>query len=189
MEIANTEIQLFTPSHIVYGDDGLQFSELIIREDYREKWNVYRNDFICLTKNGQLIRNTLYRIGGINTPNLSTDKYFMLLKYVEAFYPDDITDVAKRKPHLSGRWCILDKEGNEKVEFEPFSSPYLVKGSQIYSIRDKYYNIETGEFYCDAGSSMQSKDFLFLENRWDKNESKRGIMKINKHNGKWELFP
>ena len=169
-------------------NDSLEFSPISIREDYRLKWNINPDDFICLTKNGQLLRNTLYRIGGMDTPKLGKDEYFMLLKHVEAFYPDSITKITKDKSHLESRWCILDKNGNEKVEFDSFKSPYLVKDSVIYSINGKYYNIETGEFYCDTSSSMQSEEFLFLENRFDKDISRRGVMKINKKKGDWELF-
>jgi hypothetical protein len=166
----------------------LQFSSISIREDYRKKWNIHQSDFICLTKNGKLVRDTLYRIGGLGRPKLDKDEYFMILKHVEAFYDDSITKDPKRKPHLDGRWCILDKNGNEKIEIDGHKSPYLVSNSQIYSVNRHYYNVETREFYCDAHTSMESTDYLFLENRYDKDVSKRGVMKINKKNGTWELF-
>ena len=86
------------------------------------------------------------------------------------------------------RYCILDKEGNEKVVFGRFKSPYLVKNSQIYSIDGNYYNIETGEFYGNPSTNMESSEFLFLDNRFDKDSTKRGIMKVNKKDGIWELF-
>jgi len=82
---------------------NLQFSKINIDPYYREKWNIHSNDFICLTRNGKMIRETLYRIGGLNNPNLDTDNYFMLLKHVEAFYSDDITKIKKDKPHLESR--------------------------------------------------------------------------------------
>ena len=167
----------------------LQFIKASISESYRKKWNVRGDDFVYLTRDGKLIGNTLYRIGGMGSPRLNEDDYFMLLKHVEAFYPDNITKVKKDKPHLEGRWCILDKNGNEKVEFKQFDSPYLVKDSQIYSINGKYYNIESGELYCDARGSMVSSEFIFLENSWDDDKSKRGVMKINKKDGSFELFP
>lgn len=168
----------------------LEFSSIILRAEYAHKWNVsHYNDFILLTKNGVPIRNTLYRIGGMSTPKLGKDEYFLLIKHVEAFYPDSITKISKDKPHLEGRWCILDKNGNEKVEFDNFRSPYIVKDSVIYSVNGKYHNIETGELYCDTSSSLESGEFLFLENRFDKDMSRRGVMKIHKKTGAWELFP
>lgn len=167
----------------------LQFSHIEIKKDYRKKWNIHYNDFICLTRNGVLLRDTLYRIGGLNTPNLNADKYFMLLKHVEAFYPKNITDYTKSDPkHLESRWCILDKDGNEKVEFNAFKSPYMIVDSCIYSIDSNYYNIETGEHYGHAYTKMESTDYLFLDTRYNKDKTKRGVMKINKSDGKWELF-
>lgn len=178
------------PTRQTGADSPLQFSSIVLRAEYAHKWNAsHMNDFIGLTKNGELIRDTLYRIGGMGTPKLGKDEYFLLLKYVEAFYPDSITKIAKDKPHLESRWCIMDKEGNEKVEFKPFASPYLVNDSVIYSLNSEYRNIETDEFYGYSSSSMQSDEFLFLDNRFDKDVSRRGIMKIHKKTGAWELFP
>lgn len=91
--------------------------------------------------------------------------------------------------HLESRWCILDEYRNEKVEFKPFSTPYLVKNSCIYSVDRTYYNIDTGFLYCQASGSLKTKDFLFLENNYDKDDSKRGVLKINKKDGTFELFP
>ena len=169
---------------------GLQLSQISVKEEYCKKWNIHLNDFVCLTKNGELLRPTLYRIGGLNNPNLKTDNYFMLIKHVEAFYPKDILRMSKSTDpkHLESRWCIIDKNGNEKVEFKAFESAYLVKDSCIYSVGSNYYNIETGKCYGRGSTSMQSKDFLFFDNSFDKDESKRGVMKIDKKNGIWELF-
>lgn len=168
---------------------GLQLGSITLNENYRKQWNIHQNDFFCLVKDGELISDTLYRVGGFGKPELGTDRYFMLLKHVEAYYPDNITKVKKDKPHLESRWCIIDHNGVEKVEFPPFKSPYLVKDSCLYSIGSDYYNIETGEHYCNAlGGKVESNDFLFLQNTYDQDESKRGVMKINKKTGDWELF-
>lgn len=173
-------------------DGDLQFSPIVVREDYRKKWNIYPNDFICLTKGGELVRPTLYRVGGLGTTKPGKDRYLLLMKHVEAHYEDSITKDPLRKPHLESRWCILDRHGNEKVEFSQFKSPYLIKDSVIYSIESKYYNIETGEFYCYSSKSMQSSEFLFLESNYyyqqDADKSKEGVMKINKKTGEWEVF-
>ena len=183
-------ISAITPAHFVRNhiDNLLQFSPITITEEYRKKWNIHLTDFVCLTSNGELVRPTLYRIGGIGTPKLNVDRYFMLLKHVEAFYTDDITKVMKDKPHLESRWCILDIHGNEKVELESFSSPYLIDDSCVYSIDRKYYNIETGEPYCTSYDKMESTESIFLNNSYDDDKSKRGVMKISKADGSWEFF-
>lgn len=165
----------------------LQFSKIELKNDYCKKWNITSNDFICLTKNGELINNSLYRIGGLNYPDLKKDNYFQLIKHIEAFYDDGITKDKTRKRHLESRWCILDKNGVEKVEFKAFQSPYL-SGGVIYSVDGKYYNIETGELYGSSYSSISSKNYIFLNNEYDDDKSKRGVMKINKKDGSIELF-
>ena len=152
------------------------------------------DDFIVLTKNEKLLRPTLYRIGGIGTPKLGTDRYFMLIKHVEAQYSKEIMKMsAKMDPnrnpnHLEDRWCILDAEGNERVEFKRFSHPYLVADSCIYSIDNTYLNIETGECCGKAYTSMHSRDFVFLETTHGDDPAKRGVMKISKKDGSWEVF-
>jgi hypothetical protein len=190
-EMLNLEsISVLLPtSHKSGGSDAhLQLSPISVKEEYRKKWNIHENDFVCLTKNGELVSNSLYRVGGLGTPNLEKDNYFMLIKHVEAYYEDKITKIKKDKPHLEGRWCIIDKHGIEKVEVQPFRHPYLVKNSCIYSLEQKYYNIETKEFYCYTSNRMESSEFLFLENRFDDDKSKCGVMKINKNDGTFELF-
>lgn len=64
-----------------------------------------------------------------------------------------------------------------------------IQGGLIYSNNKKYYNIETNKFYCESSTSMHSTDYLFLNNLYDKDISKRGILKINKNNDTFELFP
>jgi len=169
-----------------YDIGSIQFSPITLSDEYRKKWNIHERDFICLTKNGELISNSLYRIGGFGA-DLKND-YFMLIKQVEALYDDAITKDETRKHHLEGRWVILNMNGVEKVEICAYKHPYITKNSCIYSIDSNYYNIETGEFYCNASTSMCSSEYLFLDNRFDKDKSKRGVMKINLKNGSWELF-
>ena len=189
MIMKNEGIDLVLNQPFSSGDGSLQLSPISIKEDYRKKWNIHEKDFVCLTKNGELISNSLYRVGGFGG-DIKKD-YFLLLKHVEAFYSKDILRMSKNNDpkHLEGRWCIIDKNGFEKVEFPNFKHPYLVTDSCLYSIDGNYYNIETGEFYCSANSSMVSADYLFLENTYDKDKSKRGVMKINKKDGTWVLFP
>ncbi len=177
--------------------NGLQLSTIRVNSEYCEEWNESHEDFVVLTKNGELISNSLYRVGGLGGD--ITQDYFMLLKYVESSYEIDFLkkcypkkskqELESQRKHLEGCWCILDKNGVEKKVFDGFKNPYLTKNSCIYSIDNNYHNIETDEFYCKAYKSMESTDFVFLENSYDEDVSKRGIMKVNKKDGTWELFP
>ena len=175
-------------SSLISTDSSLQLSPIVIKDDYRKKWNIHENNFVCLTKGGNLISDALYRVGGIGGYINDENPYFMLLKYVEAFYNDSITKITKDKPHLEGRWCIIDKKGIEKKEFGHFKTPYIIKNSVIYSVDSNYYNIETGEFYGYGYTTMNSTNYLFIDNAYDKDKSKCGVIKINKKEGTSELF-
>lgn len=167
----------------------LQLSPIQLNPEYRDEWNVHMTDFVVLTINGVIVNNSIYRVGGMGG-DINQD-YFMLLKYTEAYYPADFMRTIKSREnpkHLEGSWCILDRYGNEKIIFNHFKSPYLVKNSCIYSIDGSYFNVETGERYCNSHTSMESSEFLFLDNPHDADLSKRGVMKINKKNGSWSVF-
>jgi hypothetical protein len=192
-----TGLQLQTNSHKTnVGNGELQLSPIQLNVEYSKEWNERMGDFVCLTKNGELISNSLYRVGGFGG-DIKQD-YFMLLKYVEAIYDYDFIkkcypeksrkELELQRKHLEGRWCILDKNGVEKKEFDQFKNPYITKGTCIYSVQSNYYNIETDEFYCYSSKYMESSEFIFLENSYDKDLSKRGVMKINKKDGTWSLF-
>ena len=178
---------------------SLQLSPITLNEEYCKEWNENENlrDFVHLTRDGELVNKSLYRVGGIGSKPNGKD-YFMLLKYVEAKYDYDFIkrvypeknnkELELQRKHLEGRWCILDKDGVEKVESGMFKNPYPVKGSCLYSVDQNYYNIETGEFYCKASKWMESNDFIFLENPYDKDLSRRGVLKIDKKTGTYEIF-
>lgn len=169
----------------------LELRQTILDDDYCKKWKVKKYDYFNLYYDGVKVSDNLYRVGGFGfSPSVMKNdsiKYFMLLKYVEAYYDDYITKVIKDKPHLDGQSCIIDEYGNEKVIFDKFKHPYL-KGGVIYVIDNKYYNIESGEFYCNSYTSMDTNEYLFLDNKYDNDKSKRGVMKINKNDGTFEVF-
>ncbi len=171
----------------------LQLSPIQVTPEYLREWNESCRDFVCLSRDGELLRPTLYRVGGIGTRDIKGRPYFMLLKYVEAAYSQEFMRSVKSTSdpkHLEGRWVILNQHGEEKVEFKRFDSPYLVKDSCLYSLDRTYYNIETGECYGRTMSSvLESQEFIFLDLSYEKDVSKRGVLKINKKTGATELFP
>jgi hypothetical protein len=166
----------------------LELNPITIDENYRQKWNINSKDFLLLCKDGIPLSNTLYRIGGINNPNPSTDRYFMLIKHTEAQYDKSITTDPKRINHLKSQWCIIDKYGIEKIIFDSYQHGYIVGESQVYSIGKKYYNIETGNLYCESYEHIESKEFIFLQDKYNDNKDKRGVYKINKENGTFEFI-
>lgn len=165
----------------------IELKPVSISEEYSKKWNEHCKDFVNIYKDGVKLRDTLYRVGGMGCK--LSEKYFMILKYSEEYYPDKITKNPKEKPHLQGNWVIIGQDGKEMVEFDSskFSSPYL-QGGVVYVLDKHYYNIETGELYCSAYSSMKSQNFLFLNNQFDENKERRGVMKIELSTGLYEII-
>jgi len=160
-----------------------------LTENYIKKWNVNVRDNYChLFVDGVKKSNTLYRLGGMSDLTDGKD-YYMILKYLEESYDNNITTDLKKKLHLASHSTIIDKDGNEKVVFDRFKHPYL-QGGIIYSIDGGYYNIETGEEYCKSSSnSFDSENYIFVDNSYDlKDKNKRGVMKIDKRTGEVELF-
>ncbi len=175
----------------------LQLNSIEIDPEYAKKWNANMRDFLLLCQDGKPLRQTLYRLGGLGSVNDLKNDYFLLLKYVEKVYDYDFIkkcypnknkkELEILRNHLDGRWCILDKQGNEKIVFDSFKSPYL-SGGVIYSIDNNYYNIETGYYYGKSYSSMSSDEYLFLDNSYDKDKARRGVIKIHKATGNFEIF-
>jgi len=166
----------------------IQLSPITLSDEFCKEWNISTQDiFVHLTMNGELVNNGLYRKGGIGGD--LTKKYFTLLKHTKVKYTAKEREKYgfKNKKGLRFNWCILDHQGNEKFIAELYDTPYIVDNSVIFVIGNKYYNIETGEYYCQSLSSMRSDDYIFLDNTQDSNPSKKGVMQINKHDGTWML--
>lgn len=166
---------------------SLELNPIHVDVEYCKKWNVNLFDFMLICKDGEPLRNTLYRLGGLSSLSDVKKDYFMLIKHVEEYYDDEITKDPKRKPHLASHWAILDKHGNERVVFDRFKSPYL-HGGPIYSLDNAYYNIETGHLYAKSYQVISSDSFLFLENKFDDDKSRCGVLKISKLDGTYEIF-
>lgn len=62
----------------------LQLNPISLREDYRKKWNIIQNDFVHLTINGELVNNTLYRVGGMVSKALP-HRYPIITKLYRAY--------------------------------------------------------------------------------------------------------
>jgi len=171
---------------------SLQLCPININKDYRKKWNEISQDFVLLTLDGKPVSETLYRLGGMSNVKINENidkKYILILKYVESIYDGSIyCKTENDKRYLASKWCIVDKFGTEKVVFDSYRSPYL-HGDIIYSENSKFYNIETRELYCSSTKHMSSDGHLFLDNSYDVNMSRRGIMKIDKCTGLYEIYP
>lgn len=69
---------------------NLQLNPMQVDEKYAKEWNIHSNDFFVLASNGEILRNTLYRKGGLNhNLKVGADKYFILIKYTEEIYSEE----------------------------------------------------------------------------------------------------
>lgn len=156
--------------------------------DYLKKWQAeHHPNFKHLYIDGKKVSDTLYRVGGFGTD--LEEPYFMILKYKEDHYDKEILKMSKNKnsKHLAGHWVILDNNGEEKVEFDQFASPYL--HGILYTINSNWYNTETGELYAKSVYDVIHTDnFTFLGNRYDDDKSRRGVIQVNKVDGSFVII-
>lgn len=175
---------------------GLSFRPAIISDEYRKEWNIHNDDFLQVYYNDVKVSDTLYRKGGMFNNNFKNVKYFIILKQIETTVTDKdrLKIIGKRNgKFLSDVWIIMDSKGNEVKEFDRFDSPTIIGSNDvdsiIYSFKGGIYNIETGERYCErVYESFTSSEYLFANNKYDSDESKKGVLKINLQDGSYELF-
>jgi hypothetical protein len=164
----------------------IEFKPANITEEYFKEWNCISNDINQIYLNDKLVSKNIYRKNAISNWK---DGYLTLNKLVEDYYNDTITNNPKRKKYLKYVNCIIDENGIEKVELKDSFKYINHIGGIVYSVANSYYNIETKELYCKTYSpSLKSKDFIFLDNNYDEDKSKRGVWKINLHTGEYEIF-
>jgi len=174
---------------------NLELISVKIPDNYRKEWNIHQNDFFHLYKNKKLVSNTLYRLGG-----LFNDKSWgviHIIKNVESFYKNNITKNIKEKKHLASHFCIINAEGKELKVFKEFDNSYLIAPA-IYICNKKYYNLFTHQPFVEdinkpsvddtRRSSVESKTYLFIENKYDDNKKNRGVIQVNKLTGESKLI-
>lgn len=179
---------------------GLKLEKFILDPEYAKKWQEHSTDFLILTLNGEIVDNTLYRIGGFGKPKFNKGEYSMLLKYNESLYseetcracdklkPNQKVDIAKRR-HLASVWVIIDDRGQIKVEATgTFNRINTVDNSRLYTSDSYMYDCETGFCFGRYSNYFTSKEFVFLDVGYDNDKEKCGVYKINKLDGKYEFF-
>ena len=123
-----------------------------------------------LYKNGIKISNEIFRKGGLCSG--FKNGYCNLIHY---------SNVEKGNVGQLGKSCIINSDGKiVLIQDNLIHYPYHLKGNIGY-VEGKYYNLLTSELIVDAGSnygSLRSKDYLFIENNYNKNYQK-GVWKIN----------
>lgn len=176
--------------------EHITIKEAIVSEKYKEEWSSRNlNDFVCITsnENDELISENLYRISGFGLGN--NEKYFILIKYTEGYYDAEFMKTLKKlkrdssNKYLKSKFTILNDKGVEKVVLEPYVYPYIVDNSLLYTHNNNCFNIETGFCYSDHYSdSIESEKHFIINNRYNKNLDMKGVIKINKKDGSYEVI-
>ena len=131
-----------------------------------------------LYKDGVKISNTYFRLGGFDT-GFNNKLYASLIHYPN--YPID--------KECWGNHCIIDSNGKIVLEAEKFDSSLYYLDGVIAKKRDIYINLLTGEPIVKSYStSLKSKEFIFVECNDYEDKFKKGIYKINKNTGEFEIF-
>ena len=187
------KIKELSPSNQTKLINGLVFQLVTLDESYRKKWNVSNssNDFGIIMRNGEIVNDKIFRIGGLSTFN-QEDEYMSLLYQKESFYSKEIMDMSKSggtPNHLANLTTFLNKNGEIAIIFEDKLNYPRIVGGCIYSVDNNYYNIKTNEFICSGYDSMKSKDFLFVNSQYNKDKNKRGVFQINIKFGTYIIHP
>ena len=121
------------------------------------------------TQGNQLVKlsDNIYRKGGMCS-NFE-DGYCSLIKYDKA-------------EEGLGNHCIVNEKGEIALQGSTFNYPYHKKGV-VASMDNKYYHLETGEVLAEGSSSFSSKDYIFVQSRWD-----GPVVKIKFEDGSVEIF-
>lgn len=178
----------------VTGECGLSLGKITLDENYAKEWNVHHmSDFVTILKNGEILKPVLYRLSGVNhNLDLKKDRFFMLLKYTEAYHTDDImkrcgNKAPRTNKYLKSVWCIFNDKGEELYEsIEYGTSPYLIKDAPIFSVNNKYYNLLTKEYLGQPSTIIKNDSFMIFDNQCEKDEKIKGILKINKIDASYE---
>lgn len=178
----------------VTGECGLSLGKITLDEDYAKEWNAqHMSDFVTILKNGEILKPVLYRLGGVNfNLDVKKDRFFMLLKYNEAYYADDLmkrsgSKAPRTKKYLKDVWCIFNDKGEELYESVEYgTSPYLIKDAPIFSIGGKYYNLLTKEYLGQPSTIIKNDSFMIFDNQYEKDEKIKGIIKINRIDASYE---
>lgn len=160
---------------------NIEFRAAVFTEEYKNEWGIYHNDYFQIYVLGDLLSPTLYRKGGFG--GKWVDGYMQLLKCTESRSKN-----GQNNGYLSNHNCIIDVNGKEKYySGSVLESVYLRPGG-IYVHSSKYFNVRNNLLYCESYTYMVTKDYTFLDNKYDKDESRRGVMKISHLDGSYEII-
>ncbi len=153
---------------------NIEFRKAVFTEEYMNKWGISHNDYFQIYSFGELLRPTLYRKGGFNGKWI--DGYMQLFKCVES------------NGYLSNSTCIIDTNGKEMYSSNSILDSVYLRPGGIYVYASKYFNIRNNKLYCRSYTCMTTKNYTFLDNKYDEDETRRGVMKISHDDGSYGII-
>lgn len=149
-----------------------------------------RNNYCQLYKNDKLVDKGIYRLGGISR-GFKDKPYCNIIYYGTKHYC--LKDASNIK-HF-GSHCIINSNG--KIVLMPENSfstdyPYYLQGC-IAKYKSYYYNLITSNIITRGDSTVASKEYLFVENKFaaiyhEEDKYPLGVYKINWNTGMFVRF-
>jgi len=176
----------------------IKLIKVVLNYDTMKKFNINKNDFYQLQINGEIKSPTYYRQhhNFFNESDLKNN-YFILLKQIEDIYPDVVTKDNKRKLHYGNYPCVIDNNGNEVYVGEEYSSIFLLGGEIL--LENPHFvgsdlniiNLKNNNLIIKGKSLnyFKSKNYIFVENRYDTDKIKRGVYQIDVLTGEYIVHP
>lgn len=154
--------------------DGFELRRFEILDEDGDDINDQK--FSHLYKDGVKVSDVVYRKGGMCMG--FRDGYCYLIKY------DKVENNEGRLGYDFGIHVIINSEGNICLsENNSLDHPHHC-GGNLAKIGSTYYDLTTGQIVavCDTSSTIDGKDYLFLNHRyaWDGSKLPLGVYQINK---------
>jgi hypothetical protein len=131
-------------------------------------------------KDGKPISDMLFRLGGLGS-GFNGKPYTGLISYPN--FPEETW----------GFHCIIDSNGKIVLTQDKdnrLDYPYYLKGV-IALWKDKYINLLTGQVITKGSKSLESEQYFFVEcspYSWEKEPFEKGVYKIDKATGEYEII-
>jgi len=147
-------------------------------------------DYSFLFKDGVKVSDKVFRKGGISNGYKKGD-YANLIVYHNFFSKRVKTEYKHSRSY--GKHCLVDLNGKIVLEENGLNKhPHYIKGV-IAHMGDGYYDLRTSELIIMGDSSVESKEYLFVQKKYDfewygGKEKALGVYKICFETGEVEHF-
>jgi hypothetical protein len=138
-----------------------------------------KNNYSLLYKDGKIISNIHFRLGGIPKRFGKDNDFCSLIAYPELN--------TKKEEGTWGNHCIINMKGEVVLMANKFETSFYYWGGALATIKDVIYNLYTLEPIVESTSKIESENFYFAENRYN-DKYQKGVYKINKKTGEYEIF-